>query len=112
MPKKTLKFRDFLVPLVLSGEKDVTWRLFDDKDLKVGDEIDFINWNTGETFGEGVITAVREKTLGTLEPSDYQGHEKFESEQSMYEHYQLYYKDKQVGPDTPLKILKFEFKKV
>ena len=37
---KVLKFREYLVPLVLSGEKDSTWRLFDDKDLSVGDEIE------------------------------------------------------------------------
>jgi len=37
---KTVKFRDYLVPLVLSGGKTSTWRLFDDKDLSVGDEIE------------------------------------------------------------------------
>ena len=34
---KLVKFRDYLVPLVLSGEKDSTWRLFDDKGLSEGD---------------------------------------------------------------------------
>lgn len=86
------------------------WRLFDDKDLTVGDRIDFINWNTGEKFAEGVLTVVREKTLGTLDEIDYEGHERFESEQSMYEHYQLYYKDKEVGPQTPLRIVTFVLK--
>ncbi len=107
---KSLKFRDFLVPLVLSGEKTATWRLFDDKNLQVGDELEFINSNTAEKFGEGIITAVREKTLGTLVDADFEGHEKFESEQSMYEHYQMYYKDKEVGPDTVLKIITFALK--
>lgn len=36
---KTLKFRDRLAQLVLSGEKYVTFRIFDDKDLQVGDEL-------------------------------------------------------------------------
>lgn len=45
---KTIKFRDYLVPLVLSGEKNSTWRLFDDKDIQVGDTVQLINWNTKE----------------------------------------------------------------
>jgi len=110
MQKKTLKFRDYLVPLILSGEKTVTWRLFDDKDLQIEDDIVFINWNTGEVFSEGKIKSVRTKTLGTLDESDYEGHEKFESDESMYASYSLYYKDKDIGPDTPLKIISFELK--
>jgi hypothetical protein len=47
---KTLKFAANLVPLILSGEKTSTWRLFDDKDLQVGDELEFINKNTNTTF--------------------------------------------------------------
>ncbi len=35
---KSLKFRSHLVPLILSGQKYVTWRLLDDKDIKAGDE--------------------------------------------------------------------------
>jgi hypothetical protein len=34
---KGLEFWDYLVPMVLSGEKDSTWRLFDDKNLSVDD---------------------------------------------------------------------------
>jgi hypothetical protein len=30
---KTLKFYDNLIPLILSGEKTSTWRIFDDKNL-------------------------------------------------------------------------------
>jgi len=30
---KTLKFREKLSKLILSGKKTTTWRLFDDKDL-------------------------------------------------------------------------------
>ncbi len=46
-----VKFREHLVLKILSGEKTVTWRLFDDKDLQEGDRIELVNWNTGETFG-------------------------------------------------------------
>ena len=43
MERKSIKFRDNLAKLVLAGEKDLTWRLFDDKDFKEGDEVDFKN---------------------------------------------------------------------
>ena len=107
--KKTIKFRDFLVELVQKGEKDSTWRLFDDKDLQKGDEVDLINWNKGEKFAEAVLTGVREKPLGKLEPEDFEGHEKFESEDAMYAAYRTYYGDR-VTPDTLVKIIRFQMK--
>ncbi len=107
MEKKIIKFRDFLVPLVLSGEKDSTWRLFDDKELRVGDEVDLINWNTKEKFADAALIEVREKELGQLEPEDFDGHEKFESEEAMYESYRTYYGDG-VTPQTIVKIIRFK----
>ncbi len=107
MERKTIKFRDYLVDLVLSGEKDATWRLFDDKDLKKGDEVDFINWNTKEKFADAVLIDVREKKLGELVDADFEGHEKFESEEIMYANYRTYYGDK-VSPETVVKIIRFK----
>ena len=104
---KTIKFRDFLAEQVMSGEKTVTWRLFDDKDLSVGDEVELINWNTGEVFGKATLTGVKEKKLGDINEDDYVGHEKFESKEEMYETYKKYYGDK-VNLDTIVKIIKFE----
>lgn len=109
MERKTIKFRDFLAELVLSGEKNSTWRLFDDKNLQRDDEVDLINWNTGEKFGEAALTNVYEKKLGELEEGDFDGHEKFESEEQMYESYRTYYGDR-VGPDTVVKIIHFTLK--
>jgi hypothetical protein len=43
MAQKTLKFREELCKLIMEGKKDSTWRLFDDKDLSVGDEVDLVN---------------------------------------------------------------------
>lgn len=109
MENKTLKFRDFLVDLVLKGEKDSTWRLFDDKDLRAGDMVDLINWNTGEKFAVATLTEVREKPMSMLEASDFEGHEKFESEERMYESYRTYYGDR-VGPETVVKIIRFQLR--
>jgi uncharacterized protein YhfF len=40
---KTLKFNHELAQLILAGEKTSTWRLYDDKDLSVDDEIKIID---------------------------------------------------------------------
>jgi hypothetical protein len=109
MERKTIKFRDFLVELVQKGEKDSTWRLFDDKNLQEGDDVDLVNWNTGEIFSEAVLTEVREKELGNLVPADFEGHEKFESEEAMYAAYRTYYGNR-VTPETVVKIIRFQMK--
>ncbi len=48
---KTLKFAPELCEQIITGTKTSTWRLFDDKDLTVGDELQFINKESGICFG-------------------------------------------------------------
>lgn len=84
---KTLKFFSHLVNKILIGEKTSTMRLFDDKDLTVGDELIFINTETGEKFGEAEITSIKIKTLGSLTDDDCFGNGKFSSKEEMYEIY-------------------------
>ncbi len=107
---KTLKFAPHLVENILAGEKTSTWRLFDDKDLKVGDALAFLNKATLERFGTAVITSLYSKTLGTLTDEDWAGHERFPSEKEMYDTYRKYYGDN-VDRDSEVKILTFDFKK-
>lgn len=90
---KTLKFSENLVPLVLSGKKTSTWRLFDDKDLQIGDELKLINQATGEEFAIAQIIAIEEKALGDIGDQDFVGHERFESREKMFETYRSYYGD-------------------
>ncbi len=104
---KTLKFRQHLAKEVLEGRKTVTWRLFDDKDLKVGDLVDLIIWETKDKFAEAKITKIYNKELGKIEEQDLEGHEKFESNKEMLETYKKYYGDK-VTPETIVKIISFE----
>lgn len=105
---KTLKFAPDLVEKILAGEKTATWRLFDDKDLQEGDELTFINKETGEIFGSAKITSLYIKTLGTLTDEDWVGHERFSSDEEMYATYKQYYGDN-VGPNSEVKILSFDF---
>ncbi len=103
---KTLRFAENLIPLILSGEKTATWRLFDDKDLRAGDSLSLID-NGGREFRRALIASVREKRLGEIVDADFKGHERFSSEADMYDTYRRYYGDK-VGPDTVVKIIAFE----
>lgn len=105
---KTLKFTPELVARILRGEKTSTWRLFDDKDLQVGDEITCLHQKTGQPFGTATITSCNIKTLGTLTESDWVGHERYSSDAEMYATYRSYYGD-QVGPDSEMKLLEFTF---
>jgi hypothetical protein len=105
---KNLKFAPELCLQILAGTKTSTWRLFDDKDLTVGDELTFVNKETLESFGTGEITQLSTKTLGTLEESDWIGNERFASDEEMYETYRSYYGDR-VNPNTEVKIIHFTF---
>ncbi len=104
---KKLKFRHHLAEEIIAGRKTVTWRLFDDKDLKVGDELELLDWESGEKFAEAEILKVREKRLGEIEEKDFEGHEKFESKEEMLETYRKYYGDK-VDWNTIVKIIEFK----
>lgn len=104
---KTLKFRENLVSMILSGAKTSTWRLFDDKDLSVSDELSLENWETGKEFAKAKIIRVREKRLGEITDADYDGHERHESRGKMFEAYRSYYGDR-VNEDTVVKIIDFE----
>ncbi len=103
---KTLKFEKKLVPFILSGEKVCTWRIFDDKGLSLGDELILINRDTKEEFANAKIVSVYEKKLKDMDDADYDGHERFVSNEKMIETYIGYYGDKVTG-DSLVKIIKF-----
>ncbi|MEX0930615.1 MAG: ASCH domain-containing protein [Candidatus Paceibacterota bacterium] len=104
---KTLKFAHNLVGKIIDGSKTVTWRLFDDKDLLVGDRLQFINGDTRDGFAEAEIVAVQEKKLGEIEEADCVGHEKYADQEEMLETYRGYYGDS-VDRDTAVKIIEFK----
>lgn len=104
---KTLKFRHHLVSKILDGSKTTTWRLFDDKNLQVGDKLKFLDWETGEKFAEAEITKIKEKRLGGIEEKDFNGHEKYEGKETMLNHYKKYYGDK-VTLNTSIKMINFK----
>ena len=106
---KTLKFDSSLVTLILSGEKTATWRLFDDKKLGLGDELEFIERQSNNLFSRATIISVTEKTWGEIDEADFEGHEKFTNYEEMIETYQKYYNGK-VDKNTLVKVIRFKIK--
>ena len=104
---KKLKFFTNLIPLIVSGEKTVTWRLFDDKDLKSGDEVIFLDSELGQPFAKAVLVEVEEKIFKEVSEEDKDGHEKFKTNEEMLKTYSDYYKT-EVSLDTSLKIVRFK----
>lgn len=104
---KTLKFRKNLSELILKNEKTATWRIFDDKDIQKGDVMEFLVWETKETFANAKIVDVVEKKFKELTEEDWEGHEKFDTNEEMYATYTKYY-NRKVDENTIVKIIKFE----
>jgi hypothetical protein len=105
---KRLKFKAHLIPHILSGEKEFTWRMFDDKDLKEKDEVEIINSDTGKSVGKVVIVSIKEKKLGEINELDFDNsHYPHESREETYERYRRHYGDG-VDADTALKIIQFK----
>lgn len=105
MKIKTLKFTPVLTELIKKGEKTTTIRLFDDKDLSVGDKIQLAT-RDGENitvFGKALITEVVKRTIKTLRGEDFRGHEPVGDP---LEYYKRYYGDK-VQPDSEVKVIRF-----
>lgn len=94
------------MPLVLSGEKTSTWRLFDDKNISVGDKVNLQEFVTNRSFGDAAIVEVVEKSFGDLTADDKKGHESFKTDEEMYQTYSKYYKTR-VNENTLLKIIRF-----
>src|SRR5688572_15953147 len=111
---KSLKLDHHLAELILAGKKRTTWRLFDDKDLSVSDELKLIDKvdparpETWVAIGTARVNTIIQKRLGDIEPEDYEGHEQFSSKHEMLKTYQKYYGN-DVNFDTTVKIIRFDF---
>jgi len=102
---KQLKFAEPLSKLVLGGQKDITWRIDDDKNIMVGDQLSLC-YNDGREFAKAEVNWVKETIFGNMTKEDKEGHEKFSSDEEMYQTYSGYYSMK-VEPKTRVKIIKF-----
>ena len=111
---KSLKLDHELAQAVLGGTKTSTWRVNDDKDLHVNDDISLIDkvksndpasW---QYMGVAHITSILEKPLGAIQSRDMEGSEKFTSTAETIETFRGYY-GPQINEDTPVKMIRFSF---
>ncbi len=111
---KTLKFDHELAKSILDGEKTSTWRLYDDKDLSVNDDIKIVDKvnpkdsKTWQVIGQGKVTEIAEKKLDSVTQDDMEGHQVYASKDEMLRHYRDYYGER-VNLETPVKIVMFDF---
>ncbi len=103
---KVMKFAHRLPPSILSGERDITWRHdAQEKHWEPGD-IAALATNDGEVFARAEILWTKETVFGRLTDEDKKGHEKFESDEAIYQTYSGYY-HKKIGPDSSVTVIKF-----
>jgi ribonuclease HI len=111
---KKLKVDHVLAELVLKGERTSTWRIFDDKDLSVNDEILLVDKvdpkepKTWKNIGIAKVNKIVQKRLGDITQADMEGHERFASREQMLATYQGYY-GQNVTWQTPVKMIHFDF---
>ena len=103
---KKLKFAEPLSKLILDGKKRTTWRINDEKNIEVGDEISLCT-RDGAEFTKAKVTYVKETTFEAMTEEDKSEHEAFQSDEEMYRTYSEYYQI-DVTPKTNVKIIKFE----
>lgn len=107
---KQLMFADPLPELIIAGKKTVTWRINDKKDINVGGPLSLYR-NNGNEFARAEVTHVKETVFGRLTKEDKNGHEKFSSDEEIYQTYSHYY-DMTVTPETPLKMIRFSLRNI
>ena len=111
---KTIKLDHTFAQQVLAGTRRIVWKIFDEKHLSVGDEIQFIekvdpdDEGTWHAIGNGTIQSVTEKCIRDITEKDYKIDTTIRSKQDIIDNFR-----EQYGPlvtqDTPIKIVQFSF---
>lgn len=111
---KSLKLNHDFAQLVVKGKQTSTWRINDDKDLHVNediqliDKVDPIDPSSWVSIGVGRITSILEKQLGSISKVDMEGAETFVSTKELLATFRGYY-GAQVHLETPVKLIRFIF---
>ena len=103
---KALKFKHDFVKEILEYRKTTTWRLFDDKNLMAGDELELVDRDSNETFANAVITDIQEKKIRDLTEEELKNHDYTNTEDVLTSH-RGYYGDK-VNLNTDVKMISFK----
>lgn len=112
MSMKTLKLDHELVELVISGNKTSTWRVHDDKNLSVGDEVSIVDKvdpklaETWKVIGTVRIHRIDAKRIDEVTMSEMAEHG-YMSTDNMVTVFKQYYGDN-ISKATEIKLLYFE----
>jgi len=110
---KTLKFIHGLADDIRQGIKTTTWRINDNQNISVNDELELIDQvdkqdpKTWTIIGVARVEAVLEKRFRDVGQQDLDGHRIFESQDEMLRAYSRY-AEHDVTLDTPIKIIHFQ----
>ncbi len=111
---KSLKIDHRYAAEIVNGTVSVTWRINDDKDLHVNDDVSIIDKieptdpKTWKVLGTARIVSIIEKQLGAIASDDMEGEQKFASAKEAIKQYRLFY-GPQIDEQTPVKIIRFTF---
>lgn len=113
---KTLKLDHTSVTKVLSGQNSSTWRIYDDKNISVDDEVELIDKidphspSTWRAFSHVLINSVIEKRIKDVSIQELAGHDPpFHDVHSLLMHYKQRY-GSHITEATPIKIIHFTVK--
>jgi len=113
---KALKLNHDFANLVLAGKLSSTWRINDDKDLRVNDKVTLLDkvspldpasW---VSIGQATITCILEKQIGQVLQQDLDENERLLPLDELLVKYRGYY-GQQITAETPVKIIRFTFQK-
>jgi hypothetical protein len=104
---KQVKFMSKFRNDILSGKKNSTWRLFDDKDLSEGNVVEFLIWETKEPFAKARVTKVVVKKFSDINKGDFDASHQYSSDEEMYKVFEEHY-NRPVDKDTFVKIVQYE----
>lgn len=113
---KQLKFKHQPAKDILAGIKTVTFRFFDDKNIRVGDVVEVIdkveqdNPASWLVIGTMQVSMVSEKRACDVSGDDWLGHTTYSSTDEFIKTYAEMYKQP-ITAETPLKIIRFTFSK-
>ncbi len=63
--------------------------------------------NNGKEFAQAIVTSAKETLFKDLTEKDWEGHEKFNSDEEMYKTFSKYYNYK-VTPESKVKLIHFK----
>ena len=94
-------------PILFTGEKYKTFRLAGSSDkYSIGDLVSMC-YPDDEEFAQSVVCSKYRKKFKDLTEEDWKGHERFESEETMYKTYENWNKRK-IGPETEMDIIVYK----